>query len=200
MNMKPLHVGLLVAGAAVAGALAVKMTEPPALPPPVNHAPGEAKKSTAGPSAKTPQQKPATDAISQSVVKKTSLVPVTQTAIFAPGAGRAKTALASASVPTSRAGTAETDTSAPPPIYSEPRHTKPTPFTAPQPPQQKVETASATVPAPTLTPRPVPYHQPEAPATDQTAQLVEQVEEPHAPRQVTLEPGMILSIRIMEKL
>src|SRR6185312_10899229 len=153
--MKPLHVGLLVAGAAVAGALAVKMTEPPALPAPVIH-----------PTARVPQQNPIPQKVSQSPARSATVIP------------------AVASVYASQAAEPDVDTSAPPPVYSEPRHKKPAPFKTPEPEPKVAE----------LTQPPVPYHQPETPAAsaaptpNQTAQLIEQVEEPHAPRQVTLEP------------
>lgn len=163
--MKPLHVGLLVAGAAVAGALAVKMTEPPALPAPVNH-----------PTARVPQQNPIPQKVSQSPARSATVIP------------------AVASVYASEAAEPDVDTSAPPPVYSEPRQKKPAPFKAPdKAPQPEQKVAELTHP-------PAPYHQPEPPTPNQTAQLIEQVEEPHAPRQVTLEPGMILSIRLMETL
>jgi len=166
--MKPLHVGLLVAGAAVAGALAVKMTQPPALPAPVNH-----------PTARVPQPDPIPQKVSQSPARSATVIP------------------AVASVYASQAAEPDVDTSAPPPVYSEPRHKKPAPFKAPdKPPEPEQKVAE-------LTHAPVPYHQPETPAAptpNQTAQLIEQVEEPHAPRQVTLEPGMIVSIRLMETL
>jgi hypothetical protein len=221
--MKPLHVGLLVAGAAVAGALAVKMTEPPALPAPGHYAPGGAKKSGAESSGKVSRQDVIPQTISQSAAESATFVPaarnatlvtvapgatmapvarsvtsptVTQSAGSSPVAQSATTIPIAATASASRGGTAEADTSAPPPVYSEPRHNKPTPFAATQP-QQKVEIASTTLPNSGLTHRPAPYQQPGA---DQTSQLMRQIEEPHAPRQVTLEPGMILSIRLMETL
>jgi hypothetical protein len=187
--MKPLHVGLLVVGAAIAGAFAVKMTEPPSLPFTARHAAVEAGIPNASRSAAR--------AVSPPVVKNIS------------------TASAPAPLFAAPAQATEIDT-APPPVYSEPRHTftvppskvkppvkqaskplmpasaKPTPFPSLQQ-QEPVATVSANI-AP-----PLPYRPSADPVPDQ-APTRQQLEEPSAPRQVTIEPGTTVAVRMMETL
>jgi hypothetical protein len=69
---------------------------------------------------------------------------------------------------------------------------KPAPF-PPLAQQEPVSTVSANI-AP-----PLPYRPPADPAPGQTP-TIQQIEEPSAPRQVTLEPGTTVTVRMMETL
>jgi hypothetical protein len=190
--MKPLHVGLLVVGAAIAGALAVKMTEPPSLPLPARHASVQAVIPNPHSSA--------VRAVSPPVLKNI--------AVSAPAPSFENSPKAP-----------EFDT-APPPVYSELRHasvsaepasvpaqrklktpepkpagilaSKPRPFPAP-PQQEPVANISANL-AP-----PVPY-QPPPDLNARQSPSIQQVEEPSAPRQVILKPGALVTVRVMETL
>lgn len=155
--MKPLHIGLLVIGAALAGGLAVRMAEPPPLPQP--------SRVHAAPSAPV-----ATQPVVVAPLPAVQRPPSVQSAATA---------------------------TAPPPIYSEPSHvTQPArrkPFgespvaASPKPP---VEFAKAIQPAVA----PVPYRAPPEPVLS---------EPPHVtvpPRQVVLQPGVPVTVRLAETL
>ncbi len=108
--MKPLHIGLLVIGAAIAGGVAVKMTEPPSFP------------------ASSPKVVPA------DVAKPAPApAPPAQTVPIPPASPP------SAEVKHIPASMPQTSTAAPPPVYSEPR-SRPTPFPSPAKKQEPEET------------------------------------------------------------
>lgn len=181
--MKPLHIGLLMVGAAVAGGLAVKMTAPPAFPPPRATTATQPK---AAAEAQTPT--PAPEPAAAAVMAPKPYVP-----------------------PARPVKTVEAATSAPPPVYTAPKHasTKRTPFPSANP--QPVQIAQAQPaqlpglyqkqpesPSPAIPAGPSP----QAAAVQPVSQKIEPqpAEDPEPPRQVTLEPGMTLTVRTLETL
>jgi len=170
--MKPLHAGLLVVGAVLAGALAIKMTQPP--PIPAAPAPVAVARNPVVPAvpAATLPAKPAT-------VKPTVKVsPIPD-------------AIAPAPPPVYLAEPAR-------PVI---RKNKPILLAKASPERELPEKTLPDVPSPLLLP-PVPYEPPPAPAADPSPQVslpaVPPPAAPAPPRQVTLRTGTTIQIRLDE--
>ena len=170
--MRPFHIGLLVVGAALAGGLAVKMTQLPAF--------------TAAAPAANPEPAPV-------------IHPVRKVAAPAPRAVQSSPPLQDAAV----------SDSAPPPIIKEPEYKQspfseshnPAPAAAAHPKEPTVIVQKPLDVAP-LAPPPVPYEAPSKPddAATQPAPAPEYQPQAPPPRQVTLQPGMMIAVRINESL
>lgn len=183
--MKPLHVGLLVIGAALAGGLAVKMTQPPAYHPPARVAP------VAPPqSAPATEPPPAPTAEVPAVSVTAAPPPVYETV-------RPKPAAAPARPASTAPGTKQGNTKTVSPPASAPA-TSPAP--APNPPAA-IAKADGPVPAP------VPYQPPAETAAVTTVQPEPALEsapvapaQPPAPLRVTLHQGKQIAVRLDQTL
>jgi hypothetical protein len=147
--MKPLHIGWLLAGVALAGGLAVKMSQPLPIPVPVAEI-----------------QPPSVPAVVSAPAPKPSPIPVT------PRIARA---------------------AAPEPVYNEP------------PPKIAIRKIKPILPAPVLLAKvkptqwsPARYEAPAAPPTPVAPEPAVVKDKPPAPRQVTLETGMTVPVRLDE--
>jgi hypothetical protein len=193
--MKPLHVGLLVVGAALAGGLAVKMTQLPPLPVPKPvrvPVPVAAKQSPAA-EPSVPVKKQSAEAVSGEAVSSIPPTPAPPPVYEEPphvtvSAGRtparqhvqtpAKKPVQTASLAANRAPTKVAQTASP-------AHAMPLPLPYQEPPPVAPETPPLSAPAP----------EPEK-------QQAEQLEEPAPPplHQVTLRPGTQVSVRLIQTL
>src|SRR6185312_8376242 len=179
--MKPLHIGLLVVGAAIAGGLAVKMTQPPAIP-----APTPAQIATMRAAADTPKTFPPAPA---------------PPPITAPAAETKPSPIPSAAAQPAPAPVyneapkpAARKISKPAPVViakSKPAEWLPQPYSTPAPPDE-----------PTASDAPPPPAPPEAVATAEPPPAPEprSAPEPPAPRHVTLPTGMAIAVRLNESL
>jgi hypothetical protein len=172
--MKPLHVALLVLGAGLAGALAVKMTQPPPIPavsvaPPVQ----TAAVTPAAPAAPKPTPIPAPAAAAAPVTPAAAPQPV----YLEPPVRKNKTVRVSAAIR---------------PAQLAPRSYEPQPQTAPAPTPvpdpQPVQQQAAVIPQPLPAPEPEPEPEPAS------------APQPPEPRQVTLRSGTTIPVRIDESL
>jgi hypothetical protein len=189
--MKPLQIGLLVIGAAIAGGIAVRMTQPPAVPAPVEVAADVAKPSPPAPVQPTPTAAPPAE--TKAVAAKPSPIPVAALAQPAPApvyneepkpavrkssrpAPVAVAKLPVGKVPVARAAVPKEAVA-----KLKPNEWPPQPYSTSAPPAPP----DAPVPAPIIAPAPV----------EEAA-----VPEPPAPRQVTLPTGMTIPVRLNESL
>ncbi|HWF07139.1 MAG TPA: hypothetical protein VG297_01685 [Bryobacteraceae bacterium] len=172
--MKPLHIGLLVVGAGIAGGLAVKMTQPPSLPspPPVNVAADVAKSAPPAPPA-PPATVDQPVAAPPAETKPSPIPAAAPAAVYNEESKRAPRRN-------------KTENRSAPVLIAKARPTQwlPQPYVPPVAPVEP----DATLPTP----------DPPAPVEQTTLPDPPVAPEPPAPRHVTLPTGMTIAVRLNE--
>lgn len=171
--MKPLHAGLLIAGAALAGGLAVKMTEPQPVP-----VAAPAPVSAPAPVQQVASPQPAVDAAPQK--------PSPFTVVDAPAAPEVYVESLKPAIRKNEPILTAKST----PATTSPVLVAPVPYRAP----------AAAAPAPAPAPPVTPPSAPAPPVETQAAPEPEPQQPPLAPRKVTMRPGAIVPVRLNESL